>query len=50
MVPTGELGEPVPGVLEPGEQLAVRRSAECFESAAALGCKRVEFLGWTDPG
>jgi LmbE family N-acetylglucosaminyl deacetylase len=26
----GELGEPVPGVLEPGEQLAVRRSAECY--------------------
>lgn len=46
----GELGEPVPGVLEPGEQLAMRRSAECFESAAALGAKRVEFLGWTDSG
>lgn len=46
----GELGEPVPGVLEPGEQLAMRRSAECYESAAALGVKRVEFLGWTDSG
>ncbi|OLT13478.1 GlcNAc-PI de-N-acetylase [Pseudonocardia sp. CNS-139] len=46
----GELGEPVPGVLEPGEQLAVRRSAECYASAAALGAKRVEFLGYTDSG
>jgi len=46
----GEFGEPVPGVLAPGEQLAMRRSAECFESAAALGVERVEFLGWTDSG
>ncbi|MGE3289663.1 MAG: PIG-L family deacetylase [Pseudonocardia sp.] len=46
----GELGEPVPGVLAPGEQLPVRRSAECFSSASALGAKRVEFLGWTDSG
>jgi LmbE family N-acetylglucosaminyl deacetylase len=46
----GELGEPVPGVLEPGEQLAMRRSAECYTSAAALGANRVEFLGFTDSG
>lgn len=46
----GELGEPVPGVLAPGESLAIRRSAECYESAAALGAKRVEFLGYTDSG
>ena len=46
----GELGEPVPGVLAPGEQLAVRRSAECYESAKVLGAARVEFLGWTDSG
>ena len=46
----GELGEPVPGVLEPGEQLPVRRSAECYASAAALGVKRVEFLAYTDSG
>lgn len=46
----GELGEPVPGVLEPGESLSIRRSAECYESAAALGAKRVEFLGYTDSG
>ncbi|TWF76108.1 LmbE family N-acetylglucosaminyl deacetylase [Pseudonocardia hierapolitana] len=46
----GELGEPVPGVLEPGEQLSMRRSAECYASAAAIGAKRVEFLGYTDSG
>ncbi len=46
----GELGEPVPGVLEPGEQLPVRRSAECYVSAAAIGAKRVEFLPYTDSG
>jgi LmbE family N-acetylglucosaminyl deacetylase len=46
----GELGEPVPGVLEPGESLATRRSAECYASAAVLGAKRVEFLGFTDSG
>jgi LmbE family N-acetylglucosaminyl deacetylase len=46
----GELGEPVPGVLEPGEQLSMRRSAECYASAAAIGAKRVEFLGFTDSG
>ena len=46
----GELGEPVPGVLEPGEQLSIRRSAECHASAAVLGAKRVEFLGYTDSG
>jgi LmbE family N-acetylglucosaminyl deacetylase len=46
----GELGEPVPGVLEPGEPLAMRRSAECYASAAAIGAKRVEFLGYTDSG
>lgn len=46
----GELGEPVPGVLAPGESLSVRRSAECYASAAAIGAKRVEFLGYTDSG
>ena len=46
----GELGEPVPGVLAPGEQLPVRRSAECYASAAAIGAKRVEFLAYTDSG
>jgi LmbE family N-acetylglucosaminyl deacetylase len=46
----GELGEPVPGVLGDGEQLAMRRSAECFAAAREIGAKRVEFLGWTDSG
>jgi LmbE family N-acetylglucosaminyl deacetylase len=46
----GELGEPVPGVLEPGEPLVIRRSAECYVAAAVLGVNRVEFLGYTDSG
>ena len=46
----GELGEPVPGVLADGEQLSLRRSAECHASARVLGAQRVEFLGWTDSG
>ncbi|MEU6699536.1 PIG-L family deacetylase [Pseudonocardia sp. NPDC046786] len=46
----GELGEPVPGVLADGEQLPVRRSAECHESARVLGVSRVEFLGYVDSG
>jgi LmbE family N-acetylglucosaminyl deacetylase len=46
----GELGEPVPGVLAEGEQLSIRRSQECHESAKALGVARVEFLGYTDSG
>jgi LmbE family N-acetylglucosaminyl deacetylase len=46
----GELGEPVDGVLEDGEQLTLRRTAECYESAAVIGAHRVEFLGFTDSG
>jgi LmbE family N-acetylglucosaminyl deacetylase len=46
----GELGEPVPGVLGDGEQLAMRRSAECVAAAREIGAHRVEFLGWTDSG
>jgi len=46
----GELGEPVPGVLDEGEQLALRRTAEVFRSAEVLGVDRVEFLGWMDSG
>jgi LmbE family N-acetylglucosaminyl deacetylase len=46
----GELGEPVPGVLAEGEQLPMRRSYECYESAKAIGAARVEFLGYTDSG
>ena len=46
----GELGEPVPGSLAEGEQLTLRRTQECFNSAQVLGVPRVEFLGWTDSG
>lgn len=46
----GEHGEPVPGVLGPDEQLAVRRTAETYESARVLGVDRVEFLGYVDSG
>jgi LmbE family N-acetylglucosaminyl deacetylase len=46
----GELGEPVPGVLAPGEPLSLRRSAECHASAAVLGAARVAFLAFTDSG
>lgn len=46
----GEQGEPVPGVLEPEEQLGVRRTGETYASAEALGVARVEFLGYVDSG
>jgi LmbE family N-acetylglucosaminyl deacetylase len=46
----GEHGEPVPGVLDDGEQLTLRRSAETQASADALGAQRVEFLGYVDSG
>ncbi len=46
----GELGEPVPGVLEEGESLSVRRTAETYESARVLGVDRIEFLGYVDSG
>ncbi len=46
----GEQGEPVEGVLEPGEPLWRRRVAETRASAAILGVARVEFLGYEDSG
>jgi LmbE family N-acetylglucosaminyl deacetylase len=46
----GEHGEPVPGVLEPGEQLWRRRVQETHRSAEALGVERVAFLGYEDSG
>ena len=46
----GEHGEPVPGVLDDGEPLPVRRTAETYESARVLGVDRVEFLGYVDSG
>ena len=46
----GELGTPVEGVLDEGEQLALRRTAECYRSAEVMGVQRVEFLGYVDSG
>jgi LmbE family N-acetylglucosaminyl deacetylase len=46
----GELGEPVPGVLDDGEELWERRVVETFRSAELLGASRVEFLGYRDSG
>lgn len=46
----GERGEIVPGVLAEGEQLGVRRTAETYAAATALGVARVEFLGFLDSG
>ncbi len=46
----GEQGEPVSGVLEPGERLGERRAAETLDSAAIIGAHRVEFLGYEDSG
>ena len=44
----GEHGEVVPGVLDDGEQLGVRRVAETFAAAEVLGVSRVELLGYVD--
>jgi LmbE family N-acetylglucosaminyl deacetylase len=46
----GEHGEPVPEVLGVDEQLTLRRTAEVYTSADALGAARVEFLGYVDSG
>jgi LmbE family N-acetylglucosaminyl deacetylase len=46
----GEQGEPVPGVLAPGEALWERRVAETHASAALLGVSEVVFLGYEDSG
>jgi LmbE family N-acetylglucosaminyl deacetylase len=46
----GEEGEPVAGVLAPGEALGDRRTRETRASAALLGAERVEFLGYRDSG
>ena len=46
----GEHGEPVPGVLAPGEDLWERRVAETHASAALLGVGEVVFLGYRDSG
>jgi LmbE family N-acetylglucosaminyl deacetylase len=46
----GELGTPVPGVLDDGEELWERRVAETHRSAEILGVDRLEFLGYRDSG
>ena len=46
----GEQGEPVPGVLNDGEQLWERRVVEVTESAAILGAEPPHFLGYEDSG
>ena len=46
----GEQGEPVEGVLAPGEELWRRRVQEAELSAEILGAHRVEFLGYEDSG
>jgi LmbE family N-acetylglucosaminyl deacetylase len=46
----GELGEPVDGVLDEGEQLWERRVVELQASAEVLGVERVEVLGYRDSG
>jgi LmbE family N-acetylglucosaminyl deacetylase len=46
----GEEGEPVPGVLDDGEELWTRRLVEAHRSAEILGAHRVEFLGYRDSG
>ncbi len=46
----GEEGEPVPGVLEDGESLGDRRTAELCAAADVLGVARVVFLEYRDSG
>ncbi|MED5394154.1 MAG: PIG-L family deacetylase, partial [Actinomycetota bacterium] len=46
----GEEGEPVPGVLGPGETLGDRRTTEVRASAEVLGVDHVAFLGYRDSG
>lgn len=46
----GEMGEPVEGVLNPGELLGDRRELETHTSAAILGVDGVAFLGYRDSG
>ena len=46
----GEEGEQIPGILPDGEDLGAWRERETRDSAAALGCQRVLFLGYRDSG
>lgn len=46
----GEQGEPVEGVLAPGEELWQRRIVELAESARLLGAEEPRLLGYEDSG
>ena len=46
----GEEGERIPGVVPDGTELGAWRERETRDSAALLGCHRVEFLGYRDSG
>ncbi|MGI9607742.1 MAG: PIG-L family deacetylase [Acidimicrobiales bacterium] len=46
----GEVGEPEPGVLEPGEELWQRRMVELAESSRLLGADEPRWLGYEDSG
>ena len=46
----GEHGEVVPDVLGDQEALGLRRMAETYAAAEAIGAHRVEFLGYVDSG
>jgi LmbE family N-acetylglucosaminyl deacetylase len=47
---SGECGEVVDGILNPGETLGERRQKELADAAAILGVTRVEILGYRDSG
>jgi LmbE family N-acetylglucosaminyl deacetylase len=46
----GELGEVPEGILEQGETLGDRRTAELEQACSVLGVARLEFLGYRDSG
>lgn len=46
----GEVGEPQPGILQPGEELWERRMDELAESAKILGAEEPRWLGYEDSG
>lgn len=46
----GEAGDPVPGSVSPGQELAAVRERELREAAAHLGVERVVVFDWTDSG
>lgn len=46
----GEEGEQIAGIVPDGEELGAWRERETRDSAALLGCHRVDFLGYRDSG